>query len=178
MPPLLDIPGIVQGVAGLGQLIGGLFKKKPKRPTYTIPESLKAATTQAAQQAGATSMPGQDVYQQQLDSNFSNNIEAARQVTDDPNKLLASVGRGLNSKNRASQNLSAASSEYRDRANQRYQSMLMRKAAAEDRQFQINKMQPYLDESAERSRMIGSGMQNAFGGLSNFAAYKYLQKNP
>jgi hypothetical protein len=160
-------PSFLQGGLGAIQLLASLGIN-PKRPMYTVPQEVqdKLAQNQVnlnARSAGAAR--GQDNIFANQATNLLNAQQAGGGIS---NQLLAGAMAQANT-NQAIGDLSA--SEMED-----YQRRLGNLGAAQsemgqyrDKEFDINKMQPFQDAAAAKSALIEGGIQNIFGGSQGFA---------
>jgi len=164
MPPVL-FPSLIQGGLSAIQLLTSLGIN-PKRPTYTVPQEVqdKLAQNQVnlnARSAGAA-RANENIFANQA-TTLQNATQAGGGIS---NQLLAGAMAQANT-NQALGDLSA--SEMED-----YQRRLGNLGAAQsemgqyrDKEFDINKMQPFQDAAAAKSALIEGGIQNLFGALQS-----------
>jgi hypothetical protein len=153
--------GVAQAVKGAGM--------KPVRPTYEIPEETKNQLA-LRQQMLNSRMAGA----REMERNIAASAESARynqqQAAQSPNQLLAASAASQGTTNRALRDLQM-------REAQDYQNRVMgleraqdKMAAARDKQFKINEMDPFMDEAATKAALTEGGIQNIAGGLSSASA--------
>lgn len=160
-------PSFIQGGLGAIQLLASLGIN-PKRPTYTVPQEVQDKLSQNQVNLNARSA-GAARANENIFSNQATTLQNAQQAGGGiSNQLLAGAMAQANT-NQALGDLSA--SEMED-----YQRRLGNLGAAQsemgqyrDKEFDINKMQPFQDAAAAKSALIEGGIQNLFGASQGFA---------
>lgn len=168
------IPAAVQGAIGLAQTIKGM-NMKPERPNYKIPTEVGEAEsiTRANAYGG---LPGQNILRQDINNNFAATVDAITRSGGDVNAAGASAGRTMASSNR---NLALDRARYEQMAKNHLAAQLGLTAGYKDQEFELNKMQPYRDQIADKSRLLEGGMKNIMGGINsgvNAGLYGMLAK--
>ncbi len=168
------VGGIIQGVAGLGQMVMGAIDNKKankalrnlNRPEYEIPDEVIENVTTSERLA----LQGLNEEQKIL---YLENQQQAQQGALNQMKTLGGGARGLSdilrSQNDSNKNLLAMDASARM---QNIQAMIQQKskyADALDNKWSINQYQPYMQERNMYEAMAGAGKQNIFGGLSTIA---------
>ena len=149
----------VQGILGLGQMIGGLVKKKPVIPEAEIPQELFQNMTDA-EYWSYIGMP-EAQRQRYIEDNLRTGATALAGATDRKGGLglVSSIAQSQTEGNR---NLAEMDT------NLRYQNMqnlyARRDRLAEERRYvnDVNR-QIKLDERDRRDQLIGAGIQNIAG---------------
>ena len=166
MPPVL-FPSLIQGGLSAIQLLTSLGIN-PQRPTYTVPQEVqdKLAQNQVnlnARSAGAAR--GQDNIFANQASTLLNAAQAGGGIS---NQLLAGAMAQANT-NQALGDLSASEAEDFQRRLSNLGVVQSEMGQYRDREFDINKMQPFQDAAAAKSALIEGGIQNLFGSSQGFA---------
>lgn len=171
----------LQGVLGLGQLVGGSLMK-PQRPTYQIPDEIKnmLALRQMNLQGR---MAGASQAQRNILQSQGSTIGAYQGTLRNPNAILAGVSASQGQTNRAFTDLASMEAQDYQRRLAGLEGAQRTMANYRDQAFQINEMQPYQDESRTKAALIGAGLRNVAGagqavtGAFGEAAYmKQLQE--
>jgi hypothetical protein len=178
MDPLtFAIPGAIKGALGLGQLIGGSLMKV-KRPEYEIPDVAKEELAMSRMMANGR-MPGVNYANMRIDQNAASAAYRTNRAATNPNQILAAqagiqmnadiAGRGLME--------AEAGDQYRRLANLSRSLRMM--SDFKDKEFELNKMQPYQDKARTKAALVQGGLLNLFGGvgegMSGIMAGKMMQ---
>ncbi len=164
MPIPAALPIAIQGVTGVGQLIGSMLKKT-ERPEYEIPSGLRSALGVAQTMVNNPFMAGYSQAVDQANLAASNMITAAQQ-SGGAQQSLASIAAAQGAQLRDIAQMNEASQQ-QDLAN--LQSVLQTYASAQDQECQMNKFAPYADKMQEKRDVFGAGLENLFGAASSFA---------
>lgn len=162
MPPIaFAIPSMLKAGLSIAQLIKGA-SMRPNRPEYEIPGALQEEVASARMEAGGR-MPGIGYAEDRLRQNAATGAYRLQKGATNPNQLLAGLSNIQMQSNVAERGLleSEANDHYRRIGNLRQS--LRALAGAQDRQFDLNKMQPYQDAARTKAALIQSGLTNAFG---------------
>jgi hypothetical protein len=160
------VAGGVQGILGIGQMVGGLFMPKPEIPDYQIPEEIYKNMTDAeywsfqglpeaqkqqfieqSQRAGATALSQSASRKGGLGLVAS----VAQQEQDSATQLLSMD---------AQQRMQNLQNLYRARE-------VMAGQKGTQQEWKMNKV---MYKRQKRDEMIGAGLQNIAGGLGSIAA--------
>lgn len=150
---------------GAAQTAYGLYKqRKNKRPTYEIPDEVKQNLTDAQHSA----LQGLPEEQRQM---FLSNLErgAAMGLNQMRGRKggLAGIAALNQNQNDAYGNLLSMDSA----ARMQNKGVLMQQrgvmADYKDQAFQLNKLNPYYEQTAQNQAMIGAGMQNMSQGFQS-----------
>lgn len=157
------IPGAIQGTLGLGQLIGGSLMK-PKRPEYDIPAAAKEELAMS-RMALNSRMPGIGYSENRLAQNSANAAYGMNRAATNPNQILAGLAGIQMQANIASRGLMEAEASDFIRRESNLRRSLGVMANYQNRKWEMNKLQPYLDKARTKAALIGSGLQNISGGV-------------
>lgn len=148
---------------GAVQLAYGLYKqKRNKRPVYEIPAEIQQNLTQAQNQA-LQGLP--EEQKQQYLTNLQRGSAQALSSSASRKGGLAGIA-GLNqSQNDAYANLLAMDAQARQQNQNQLYGMRQGMADYKDQAFQLNKVNPYYEQTAQNNAMIGAGMQNMSQGF-------------
>jgi hypothetical protein len=171
------VPAAVQGAIGLAQAVGGLFKKKPKRPVMSkntaATEELVSTSRMRAQSTTDAALQG---ALGEIDKSAANAASTMRKSSKDVGDLVGGVSRvqaGVDTAKRAAQN------EFGRRQQDTFFQFMraLNQSAAEERQaFEWNDAMKYQEDAATRSALIGGGIQNAVGALGDMSALQMYQQ--
>ena len=157
------IPGALKSLLGIGQLIGG-SARKAKRPEYKIPETAEEELAMSRMMANGR-MPGINYAQARIDQNSASAAYRTNRAATNPNQILnAQAGIQMNA-NVAERGLmeSEANDQYRRLANLSRSLRMM--SEYKDKEFQINKMEPFQDKARTKAALVQGGLLNLFGGV-------------
>jgi hypothetical protein len=164
MPIPAALPIAIQGVTGIGQLIGSMFKKT-ERPEYEIPSALRSALGVAQTMVNNPFMAGYSQAVDQANLASSNMITAAQQ-SGGAQQSLASIAASQGTQLRELAQMNEVSNQ-QDLEN--LQRVLDAYSRSQDQQWQMNEFAPYADKMQEKRDVFGAGLENLFGAASSFA---------
>lgn len=170
MLPLAAIPLAVSALqAGAGAIQAAKGKKKLRglsRPEYSIPEEVRKNLAVAEQEATY----GMDAASKQVATQGIDRTMAASLYGAGTRKAgLAGMGGVVQAGSDAFSNLAAIDQAERARKKAAAMSARSEMAGYKDKEFEVNKMQPYEMGVEEAQSLIGAGMQNVMGGLQTAA---------
>lgn len=157
--------GGLQTATGIYQYIKGQsIAKNNVRPDYQIPDSIKQNLSQAQLNALEGLPPEQK--QQYLENvqrqqNFGLNALGDRKAGISGLAALTQQG------NDASKNLLSMDAEARQRNQQGLMDARSQMAGYKDKEFELNKLLPFQAKAQAAQGLMGSGLQNAMGGLQS-----------
>mgnify|MGYP001766962025 CR=1 FL=1 len=157
----------LQGVLGIGQLIGGALMN-PERPTYQIPDEIKNMLALRQMNLGGR-MAGATQAQANIMQSQANTVGAYQGTLRNPNAILAGVSAAQGQTNRAFGNLGAMEAQDYQRRLAGLEGAQRTMAQYRDKAFDINEMQPYVDEARTKAALIGAGLRNISGGAAGVA---------
>jgi hypothetical protein len=168
-------PALLPLLLGGAQLLGGIFGKKPKRPTYRIPGEAREALSTAKMLSNNTTRPGNEEAVTQINQDVANAGNAAQRVTDNQTQILGAQDRAGLIKSKAMLQNNALNSNFRYNAKLNLQNSLNNFAQYRDKAFQINKMQPYQEAAQTKGALISGGIQNIVGGAQDVGNMNMLR---
>lgn len=156
----LALPAIIQGVAGIGQLLGGAIGTMgTKRPEYQIPDALKQSLALAKINFQDPNMPGYTQAKEVIDLQTANLIRGAV----DSGNAQQSIQQIAEAARLGSSDLARMNAEDQRRDQDQLNQILGKVAEAEDMQFQINEFGKFQDQSQRFADIFGAGLENVFG---------------
>ena len=165
---------LARGIAGTVQMVkADKLRKKYPFPEYSIPNSQVESLDTARNLAYDPRLPGQSFIEQGIDRSLATGIRGIRETGMSGAERLSGINAGIGSQMDAYTNLAA---QMAANANANYgnlQDSLSKMAGYEDKKWQLNKQQPYLDAMEAANRLSDAGQQNimnAVGDLSSVAA--------
>ena len=133
---------------------------KTPRPEYQIPQAQTQALNNASYMANQTELPGQNIMQQKIDQGSAGALANLKDVSQSGSALgsnIANIYRGnVGAQNQL--NLAGAQNWNANQANYRDQLGLM--GTAQDKQWTINKFDPYRNNMAAASAMREGSFRN------------------
>lgn len=164
MDPLsFAIPGVLKSGLGLYQMIRG-GAMNPQRPTYEIPDTAKEELGMSRLAANGR-MPGINYAQMRIDQNAASASYRANRAATNPNQILASqAGIQMNSDIAGRGLLESEANDHQRRLMNLSRSLRMM-SEFKDKEFQLNKMEPYQDAARTKAALVQGGLLNLFGGV-------------
>lgn len=161
--------GLVQGVRGM--LLGGR-----RRPRYRIPKEITENVGLAQGAFNASSrygLPGQGRMEDRLRGSQAASMQAIQQSQQSPAAMLTGFAAVDQNTKNALADMGVRAADFRQQnmdANMRTL-MSAKNALAQyrDREFKMNRMQPWQQAMAASGALRNSAMQNIYGGLSSAA---------
>jgi len=175
--PLAAIPAIIGGATAVGQtLFGARQYRKGKeemealeRPEYEIPEEVAANMT-AAELAAMEGLPAEQ--KQAYVENIQRATGGAMASLQDRGLGVAGASGIFQQQSDAYRNLLGMDVQARQQGQQNLAQARLTSAGFKDRDFDINQMQPYMQDYMGAQSMTGAGLQNiglGIGSISNIA---------
>ena len=157
------IPGAIKGALGLGQLLAGSLMKA-NRPNYEIPSTVGEELAMSRMMANGR-MPGINYAKMRLDQNAASAAYRMNRSASNPNQILAGAAAIQANSDVASRGLleAEAGDQYRRLANLSRSLRMM--GEYKDKEFQLNKMEPYQDKARTKAALVQGGLLNLFGGV-------------
>jgi hypothetical protein len=141
---------------------------KRGRPQYQIPQAEIEALNLAKYMASNNELPGQSIMEEGIDRTTAGAIDNLKEVSSTPVDLGANIGRvyrnNLDSKNNL--NISAANNEIMQDRN--LIDALNRFATYQDKGWNINAYEPYLQSKNAESALRSGSFHNLSSGVSGF----------
>lgn len=158
------VPGILQGALGLGQLIAG-SGMNPKRPAYKIPAAAQEELAMSRMQQNAR-MPGVNYAEQRIGQNSAAAGYGLNRAATNPNQILNGLASIQMNANIASRGLMEAEASDAIRRESNLRRSLGVMASYQDKKWQLDKMNPFMDAARTKAALVGGGLQNLSGGIS------------
>lgn len=133
-----------------------------QRPTYEVPEEMKAAMSDAERLA-LEGLPQEQ--KQQYVENIQRANQSALRAQSDRKGGLAGIGAMHQNELDQYRNLLAMDAQARRQNQQNLQGMRGKMATIRDQEFKINKYNPYLQEQQDIRDIQAAGMQNIMTGV-------------
>ena len=165
----LILAGVQAGIGGAQAISGYIQKKNLTRPEYQIPEEIERNMTEA-ELMSYYGLP--DAQKAEYMQNIQRSTQGALRGISDRKGGLGAVAAAQQTQQDAYMNLLSADVQQRMQNIQAAQNMRQTMANYRDKAFAINEMQPYEQSYAEAQSLIGAGMQNVMGGLTQAANYQ------
>lgn len=143
---------------------------KSKRPEYQIPEAQKQALQQARYVAGMRELPGQNLMEGRLGENLGKGISDLRNVASNPSDMASNVARMYSANTNAVNDIGMSASRQWLQNQGILSSQLGQMAQAQDKQFDVNQMQPYLANKAAESALREGSFRNLYAAGMNVAS--------
>jgi choline dehydrogenase-like flavoprotein len=173
--PLAAFPALAQAGIGLSQLIGGALTNVPDLPTYQPTQATQQAVNMAEREANASLMPGYAEATQQINQNTSNAVNTVAQNASSSSDIMNAAGAAQVRGNMSLSDLVRANMQDKARRKGVHLQTLGQLAAEQNKAWQINEQQPYLDAAATKSALMGAGLQTLTDAGSQYAAYAQMQ---
>jgi hypothetical protein len=165
----------LKGALGAGQLLGGLLTK-PKRPNYKPPGAINESVATARRLANATTRPGNDLAVADINKATNNSIGIAKRVSNSASQILGAANTANSQRLNALNRNSALNSQFRQNAQEGLMDSLNNLAGYQDKQFDMNKFQPYMQKAQTKAALISSGLQNIAGAGDDLTSGYYMDK--
>lgn len=153
---------------GLAQMLRAR-RYDTQRPTYEIPQEIGNQLALRQQLLNAR-MPGARQMERNIAESQAAALTNAQQGASSSEELLAASAASQGSTNRALRDLQMREAQDYENRLRGLESAQNQMAAARDREFQINEMQPYMEDAATRAALTEGGFQNIAGGLASASA--------
>jgi hypothetical protein len=161
-------PSVFQMGKGIAQASQAKRLKVPPRPVYNIPQSIQENVMMRRMQQNAA-MPGYNAAKADISSNMASGARAAQESGSSTNVLATIAGLQGNANN-ALNSLNTQNAQFALGAKDDLSRALSQKAGFEEKAWEINKQQPFLDAAAAKAALKESSSQNLMGGLSGLAS--------
>lgn len=155
----------VKGITGAAQYLKGKkLAKNNVRPTYDIPSSVNEYLANARNNSNK-GLPGQNLIEQKLGASTASGVRQAQQGASSSAALMATIAGLKGSEQQGLTDIGIKSAEYQDINQQRLQEALLKYGNYQDKEFDINKQQPFEDNALAAQALKGSGLQNIMSGI-------------
>lgn len=153
-------------VGGIQYAKGRKLAKEAVRPTYEVPSAVNDQLAIAKAQAQNNRLPGQSQAESNISGASQTGIRAAKE-SGNPAAIMAAISAINANQNQAYQGLATKGAEFQQQNIANLQNTLGNYGQYQDRQFDMNKMQPFRDKAAAAAALQGAGMKNMAGGASD-----------
>lgn len=170
---------------GKAAVQGSKAKKlaQTERPSYEIPEAVKQQVNQARYLASLRELPGQNVMENRIGSNIGKGVSELKNVSANPADLASNVAKMYSSGNDAINDIGLQAGQQWLQNQSLLNQNLGMLGQYQDKQFDINQMQPYRNNMAASSalregafRNLSSAGQNIASGIGGYANMMYQQE--
>lgn len=166
-------PTIFKGLSGLNQIRKGKAMN-PVRPEYEIPDAITDNTAMFRARANTQRLPGQSMYENQIESGMAGNLNALQQSGVSGAALAASAN-AMNSSSAGSINQLANMGMQNQMQNQQLLANANQtQAGFEDKAWDYNEKQKFEEEAAARSALLEAGNKQIFGAMDDLGS-AYIQ---
>lgn len=154
-----SIGAAAKGSIGLAQLGGGLLMKV-KRPRYSIPAAAQEAIGTARQMANQTTRPGNEQALTDINRATSGAINNAKRTSNSASQILAASGNANSQRMKAINQNNALNAQFQFNAKNNLINRLNNFAGYQDKEWQMNTFDPYMQKAETKAALIGAGLQN------------------
>jgi hypothetical protein len=163
------IPSIFKGIAGGKQLKeASQIESQNPRPNAEVAPAISQMVNYNRGLAQSQDIPGGEMYRNEIKGATSAGMNAASQLGSG-SEAYGMLGKLMGQQNNAMGGLAQQTSQYVQGNQQNYSNSLGQLGQEQNRVWDWNKAQPYLQAAQMASQLRGSGMQNIFGGVSGAA---------
>lgn len=165
---LSALPSLIQAGKGIGQSFRAQgIERDNVRPNYQTPRQIFESTNLTRGAYMDPNLPGQSLMQDRIGAQAQSGYRAAREAATGSAGLLAATT-GINQGALdATRDLQIEAARQQERDQRMYQQALREEATYADREFDVNKMQPYLDAAAAASALREASSRNIMGAVKN-----------
>lgn len=161
------------GIAGEAIKIGQAIKQKKlakefekeKRPDYFTPGQVKESTGLARGAFMDPYLSGQKIAEESISGTTASGVRAAREAATGSAGLLATLGGLQQGEQQARSNLSISAAQEQERDRRGLQQSLLTEAGFAEKEFDINRMQPYLEKARAAGALREASTRNLYGGV-------------
>ena len=160
---LMLIPSLLQAGLGAAQYFGGRKMTRQETPEYQIPQAL---TDMGQMQRGQmyADMPGAETMRQDVRATTADSLRSAeRYGYIDPNI----VGQAYSGQQAGLRDIGVRSSQHKVQERDRHYGIQGAIAQEQGRAWDWNEAMPFQYQQAAGSALMGSGIQNVWGGVSS-----------
>ena len=154
--------GILGGLIGAGQLIGGILTKKGDRPEYQIPDAIKTQAEQATMESQSARRQGRGVADQLIARQASTALEQVKSASSSSSQVaMGALAAQQNANQAYTQQDVIDQQDLQQRIAMRSRAMGLL-ASGQEQEQQYNVLTPYAERSAAKSALMGAGIQNIY----------------
>jgi len=163
------IPQVTKAITGISQKQKGKqLAQEAIRPDYKTPESvLKAVDIAKALSAGE--LPGVDQYRSDISQVASQGMAGVIESAQSP-AAVAQMASTLNTQQgQQLRDINTRQADYKTRIQQAYSDAMKYLGGFEQKEWEMNKFNPFVDKARAAEAMTGAGMQNVQSGVEGVA---------
>lgn len=151
------------------------FNKLSKRdfPEYRTPENIFSMQRLAQERAGRGIFPGQDTATMELERTTANALDNMTMGAGSSSELLGASQMAGMTESAGKRQLSMTAAQYRDSAERDLMRVEEIVAGYMDKEYNINRFTPYMQQAQVASQMLGSAMGNISNAANMFANFAF-----
>lgn len=171
MAGISAIAPIAKGIKGVSDLVKAKkLRDAYDQPMYGIPGAETEAVGLARSAAYDPSIAGQSIIEAGMDRQLASGNRSINEAGMSSAEKLAAINANVGSGLDAYGQLAIQSDNQQQRDQMNLQSQLGTLAGFQDKQWQLNKQQPWMDAMEAASRMDDAGTQNLYGAVNDLAS--------
>jgi hypothetical protein len=165
-----QIPALVQMAMSYSQMrMAKDFEKQAgARPIYERPDEVMDALNMARTRAARSEMPGLGEAREMQREAGASAMNTARQASRTPAEMMGMAANVSANQMRGANQIGMQNAAYIDSAERDYMNQTRAMGEYADKEFEMNKFLPYMQNMAAASALRGAGMQNFMGGTNDF----------
>lgn len=177
------IGGAIAGGSGISEIVAGIIgtnksqdairKLRKEYPNMDIPTAITMATELARQDAQRTRLPGQDLYESQIQQSTAQGISASREAATSAADVLGATTSLYGQQSQAMTNLQIEAARQQAANRQRYGQQLNTLGQWQQQQYYMNEYYPWQAEMAQAQGNLQSSYDMLTGGISTLAGSGY-----
>jgi len=177
------ISGAVQGGTGIAEIIAGVIgtnksadaikELRKEYPEMSIPDAIVQATDLYRQGAQQTRLPGQDLYEQQIQQGTAQGISASREAATSAADLLGATTSLYGQQSQSMTNLQIAAARQQAQNKQLYGQQLNTLGQWQQQEYYMNEYYPWVSEMNQMQGNLQSSYDMLTGGVSTLAGSGY-----
>lgn len=161
---------LASGIYGIVQKAqADKLRKQFDQPMYAIPEGMQEAYGLAQSRAFDTSLPGQSLIEAGIDRGQAAANRAIMESGLSGAERLAAINAGAGNRMDANTQLAMQMAQQQQQNLANYQNTLGQLAGYQEKQWQLNKQQPWMDAMEAANRLAEAGSQNIMTGLKDLS---------
>ena len=161
---------LASGIYGIVQKAqADKLRKQFDQPMYAIPEGMQEAYGLAQSRAFDTSLPGQSLIEAGIDRGQAAANRAIMESGLSGAERLAAINAGAGNRMDANTQLAMQMAQQQQQNLANYQNTLGQLAGYQEKQWQLNKQQPWMDAMEAANRLADAGSQNIMTGLKDLS---------
>jgi len=161
---------LASGIYGIVQKAqADKLRKQFDQPMYAIPQGMQEAYGLAQSRAFDTSLPGQSLIEAGIDRGQAAANRAIMESGLSGAERLAAINAGAGNRMDANTQLAMQMAQQQQQNLANYQNTLGQLAGYQEKQWQLNKQQPWIDAMEAANRLAEAGSQNIMTGLKDLS---------